>query len=236
MQDFKEFLEEEGLPANEDRIEFILPVVKNLDGKKLASIRLKEGVDFKRQGPKPTLAEPPKRLLDHPVAVNWYPKLQSQQSKGVARTDDVAVLDVCSFGQKHLAFLDTEAVWFELQRFKNERAWFNLNLPREAIPVLLRNPDWYRLFIPKSEMEFTRFDRVRRWGEIAVALLKKYIDRYYKHKKQEWEADYLEYHELREDDPNFVQEYRLLIEESAGNIVKGLNDLKEEINKKKIRE
>src|SRR5262249_20783302 len=32
MQQFKEYLEEEGLPTNEDRIEFILPVVKNLDG------------------------------------------------------------------------------------------------------------------------------------------------------------------------------------------------------------
>ena len=80
-------------------------------------------------------------------------------------------------------------------------------------------------------MEFTRFDRVRRWEEIAVALLKKYIDRYYKHRKQEWEADHLEYHELQEDDPNFVQEYRLLIDQSADTIKQGLADLKAEINK-----
>ncbi len=227
MQQFKEYLEDEGLPSNEDRIEFILPVIKNLDGKKLTSIRLKEGVDFKRQGPKPLLSEPPTRLLDHPVAVNWYPKLQSQQSKGVARTDDVAVLDVCAFDEKHLAFMDTATVWFELLRFKNERAWFNMNLPREAIPTLLRNPGWYRLYIPKAEMEFTRFDRVRRWEEIAVALLKKYIDRYYKYRKQEWESDYLEYHELSEDDPNFAHEYRMLIEESADAIVENLGKLKD---------
>ena len=227
MQQFKEYLEDEGLPSSEDRIEFILPVIKNLDGKKLTSIRLKEGVDFKRQGPKPVLSEPPLRLLDYPVAVNWYPKLQSQQSKGVARTDDVAVLDVCPFDEKHLAFMDIAAVWFELLRFKNERAWFNLNLPREAIPKLLRNPEWYRLYIPKAEMEFTRFDRVRRWEEIAVALLKKYIDRYYKYRKQEWESDYLEYHELSEDDPNFAHEYRMLIEESADAIVENLGKLKE---------
>src|SRR3989440_54848 len=59
MQQFKEYLEDEGLPSNEERIEFILPVVKNLDDKKLTSIRLKEGVDFKRQcEQKPTLDEP----------------------------------------------------------------------------------------------------------------------------------------------------------------------------------
>ena len=28
------------------------------------------------------------------------------------------------------AFLDLEAIFFELERFKNERSWYNLNLPR----------------------------------------------------------------------------------------------------------
>ena len=226
MQQFKEYLDDEGLPSNEDRIEFILPVVKNLDGKKLTSIRLKEGVDFKRQGPKPTLDEPNSFLLKHPVLLNWYPKIQSQHSKGVAPTSDIAVLETGEFQDKHLAFMDIDAIYFELQHFKNERAWYNLNLPRQSILKLLRRPDWYRLFIPSAEMEFTRFDRVRHWEEIAVSLLKKYCDRYYKHHKQEWEADYLEYHELREDDPNFVKEYTLLIDQSADAIKTNLETLK----------
>ncbi len=229
MQQFKEYLEDEGLPTNEDRIEFILPVVKNLGGKKLTSIRLREGIDFKRQGPKPTLDEPSEYLIKHPVILNWYPKIWSRQSKGVAPTSDTAVLDRCSFEERHLAFMDINSIWFELQRFKNERAWFNLNLPPESILKLLRRSDWYVLLIPTAEMEFTRFDRVRRWQEIAVALLKKYCDRYYKHRKQEWEADHLEYHELREDDPNFVHEYRLLIEQSADAIKTNLDTLKEMI-------
>jgi hypothetical protein len=236
MQQFKEYLEDEGLPSNEERIEFILPVVKNLGGKKLTSIRLKEGVDFKRQGIKPTLDQPTPFMLKHPVTLNWYPKIQAQQSKGVTSTVELTTPEEGRFGDKHLAFMDVDALYFELQHFKNERAWFNLNLPRESILSLLRNSQWYRLYIPSAELEFTRFDRVRRWEEIALALLKKYIDRYYKHKKQEWEADHLEYHELREDDPNFVQEYRLLIEESADNIKQGLSDLKDEINKKKFRD
>ena len=59
MRQFKEYLEEEGLPGNEERIEFILPVVKNLQGKKLTSVRIQEGKDFKLHGPKPTLDSPP---------------------------------------------------------------------------------------------------------------------------------------------------------------------------------
>lgn len=235
MQQFKEYLEDEGLPTNEDRIEFVLPVVKNLDGKKLTSIRLKDGVDFKRQGPKPTLDVPPERILRQPVTVNWYPKLQAQQSKGLSGTSDVAVLHQAKFEEKHLAFMDVDALWFELQRFKNERAWFNLNLPRESILKLLRNPDWYVLLIPAEEMEFTRFDRVRRWEEIVVALLKKYIDRYYRFRKAEWEQDHLEYHELSEDDPNFVHEYRLLIERSAEAISENLKTLEEMLRKRTFK-
>ena len=58
MRQFKEYLEEEGLPPNEDRIDFVLPVIKNLGNVKLKTVRLKEGVDFKRQGPRPTLDLP----------------------------------------------------------------------------------------------------------------------------------------------------------------------------------
>ncbi len=229
MRQFREYLEEEGLPTNDERIEFILPVVKDLDGKKLTSIRLKEGVDYKRQGAKPTVDEPDDYLVRHPVILNWYPKIQSQQSRGLSRSSDVAVLDQCSFESRHLAFMDMDSIYFELQHFKNERAWHNLNLPRESLSKLMRRSDWYRLFIPKLEMEFSRFDLVRHWEEIAIALLRKYCDRYYKHRKQEWEADHLEYHELREDDPNFVHEYRLLIEQSAEAIKTNLEILKEMI-------
>lgn len=236
MQQFKEYLEEEGLPTNEDTIEFVLPVVKNLDGgKKLKSIRVKEGKDYKRDGKKPTLDEPNDAILRHPVALNWYPKIQSQQSKGAAQTADVAKPEEGRFEDRHLAFMDIDAIYFELQRFKNERAWFNLNMPREVVPKLLKRSDWYKLYIPSAEMQFTRFDRVRRWEEIAVALLKKYIDRFYKHSKQGWEADHLEYHELREDDANFVNEYHFYVDQSQDAIVAKLKELKELIDKKKFK-
>ena len=240
MQQFKEYLEDEGLPSNEDRIEIILPVVKNLDGKKLTSIRLKEGLDFKKDGPKPTLDEPTSYLLKHPVILNWYPKIQSKQSKGVGSTGEIAVMEEGIFQDKHLAFMDIDSIYFQMQHFKNERAWYNLNLPPESIMKLLAprpsgQSHWYKLLIPLVDMGFTKFDRVRQWEEIAVALLKKYCDRYYKHRKQEWEADHLEYHTLREDDPNFLQEYHLLIDQSANAIRSGIEDLQDQLNKKAFK-
>lgn len=235
MRQFKEYIEDEGLPANEDRIEFVLPVIKNLGSKKLKMVRLKEGIDFKKDGPKPALDEPPDYLVRHPVVVDWYPKLQAMASGAGRMSAQAAERDQCWFDEFHLAFLDFDAIYFELQQFKNERAWHNLTLPRGSLPTLLGRRDWYVLLIPKEEMQFRSFHQILRWQEIAAALFKKYLDRYYKFRKQEFEGGHLEYRELSEDDPNFVNEYRLLIEQSRKDIVQKLEEIKGLMKAGKLR-
>jgi hypothetical protein len=235
MRQFKEYLEEEGLPKNEGRIKRVLPVIKNLGSKELKMVRLREGIDFKKDGPKPTLGQPPDYLIRHPVVLDWYPKLEVIAS-GTGRTNgQAAKRDQCHFEESHLAFLDFDAIYFELQQFKSERGWHNINLPRNSLEALLRRKDWYTLSIPKEEMEFRSFQQVLRWQEIAVALLKKYLDRYYKFKKQEFEGSHLEYRKLSEDDPNFIHEYLLLIEQSREDIVKKLEEIKGLIEARKLQ-
>ena len=235
MHQFKEYLEEEGLPANEDRIEFVLPVIRNLGTRKLKIVRLKDGVDFKRDGPRITLDDPPEYLVRHPVMLDWYPKLQAMTSAAGQMGGQAVTRDVCYFEASHLAFMDFDAIYFELQRFKNERAWHNFTLPRAGLVSLLARKDWYVLYIPKEEMTFRSFRQVLRWQEVATTLLKKYLDRYYKYKKQEFEHNHLEYRDLSEDDPNFIDEYRLLIEQSRGDIIQKLEEIKGLIETGKLR-
>ena len=49
--------------------------------------------------------------------------------------------------------MDIEELYFDLQQFKSERAWYNLNLSKAGIPKLLTDCDWYVLYIPQEEME-----------------------------------------------------------------------------------
>jgi hypothetical protein len=226
MRQFKEYLEKEGLPSNEDRVEFILPVVRNLGSQRLKMVRLQEGIEYKRTGPKPTLGKPPESLTRHPVVVNWYPKLQAMASSPGRANAAAAVLDECYFEAEHLAFLDFDRIYFELQQYKNEQSWHNLCLPRAVVPALLADKKWYRLLIPKEEMQFRSFRQVQRWQEIASTLIRRYADRFYKFRKQEYEGAHLEYRELTADDPNFIQEYRLLIEQSREDIVRKLHEIK----------
>lgn len=235
MRQFKEYLEDEGLPANEDRIEFVLPVVKNLGKKPLKVIHLKDGIDFKKQDPKPTLDVPDGFIKKTPIVVDWYPKIQalaSQQGDGLR---DMAAPNQEWFRDEHTAFLDIDDLYFDLQRFKSERAWYNLNLNKEKISALLNDNSWYVLYIPKEEMEPHSFEQVRQWQEIAGILLRKYCARFYKVRKAEFEKDFLEYKTLSEDDPNFIQEYRFLIEQSRQDIVTKLKEIKSLIESGELR-
>ena len=171
--------------------------------------------------------------------LNWYPKIQAMKSGGLVGGDAVAAPNETHLSARHVAFLDLDRIYFELERFKAERGWYNLNLTRYAIEALLADQSWYRLLIPAEEMAFDSFEKVRLWDEIAVSLLKKYTERYYTFRKREWELPHLEYRNLENDDPNFlcVKEspdngyYRILIDESQEEIVAKLNELKAMIEK-----
>lgn len=255
MAQFRDFLEEKGLPAKEKRVEFILPIIKNLGKRPLKTIRLKKRINgvntefgdaFRMLGPIPTV-RPPAPSVDpatewlqrNPVVLNWYPKIQAMKSIGLMGGDTEEAPYEASLSPQHRALLNLDRLYFELERFKAERGWYNLNLTRAGIDGLLADTTWYRLLIPEHELAFDSFEKLRRWQEIALALLKKYTERFYGFHKREWELPHLEYQDLTEDDPNFyvVKEdgaeygYSILIEESQREIVNKLEELKQAIER-----
>ena len=259
MAQFRDFLNEEGLPTNDDRIEFLLPVIKNLGTQKLKTIRLKETINgvstefgdaFRKLAPAPTVA-PPDPVSDpgtdylqkNQVVLNWYPKIQAMKSGGLVGGDADAAPNETHLTSRHVAFLDLDRLYFDLERFKAERGWYNLNLTRQAIEALLADQSWYRLQIPEEELVEDSFYKVRLWEEIAAALLKKYTERYYTFRKREWELPHLEYRDLAEDDSNLLVtrespdqgHYRILIDKSQEEIVAKLEELKAAIEKGELK-
>lgn len=237
MRQFKEYLEEEGLPSNEDRIDFVLPVLNGLGNLKLKTVRLPANIDYKRNGPRPTLGLPEDELLRGAiVTLDWYPKIQTLSSARGGTAALEITRNQAKLTRTHLAFMNWDEIYFEMQRFKNERAWFNLNLSRENMMELLAAPDWYELYIPQDVLEFRSFEQVRQWQDIALSLIKKYCDRYYKHYKAAYENEFLEYQELTSDDPNFFEEYHILVERSQQDIITKLEEIKQVIESGQLRD
>jgi hypothetical protein len=167
--------------------------------------------------------------------VDWYPKIQALASMRGQATLDTAAPNEAWFTPDHLAFLDVEELYFDLQMFKSEHAWYNLNLSMDRIPGLLTDNSWYVLHIPQEEMETRSFEQAHRWQEIASTLLRKYCDRFYKVRKAEFEKDHLEYRTLTEDDPNFIDDYLFLIDQSRQDIVTKLEEIKGIIERGELR-
>jgi len=238
MRQFREYLDDEGVKGKDDCVEIKLPCLRNLGNVKLKYPRLKAGVNFKKDAPRPELGEPDEYLLKRPIIVNWYPKIEAMQSKGAgART--TALLQTGKLGQEQCAFLDYEELYFELQKHKNERCYYNLNLDKETFAVLLARADWYELYIPPEELEFTSFEKVRIWQEIAATLLKKYCDHYYNARRLDYEKDKLEYRYLDEveveltangNPGNLFDEYTFVVEKSREDIIDKLKELKKRID------
>jgi hypothetical protein len=239
MEKFRQFLADEGLPGNERRRVFTIPLNVTYDfGKKLQIIRPKRKAhdgkeyDFKKDAPVPNLGQLTEYLQLHPVVSDWYPRIQSIHSKKTAeatRKDDVKLAD------RHISLLNMDELYFELEQFKRERSWYNLNIDKTGIQKLLADKTWYTLFLPTPRLEPAGFDDVSLLQQVAAELLKRFCDHYYNYCKRSFIEPRLELRELTPEDDNVPQEdfYQLIVDGSEEQVILAIEKLKKELEENK---
>ena len=239
MEKFRQFLADEGLPGNERRRVFTIPLNVTYDfGKKLQIVRPKRKADdgkeydFKKDAPVPSLGQLNEYLQLHPVVSDWYPRIQSIQSK--KKIDSIKKDDV-KLGDKHLSLLNFDALYFELEQFKRERSWYNLNIDKAGIQKLLADKTWYTLFLPTTRLEPTGFDDVAMLQQVAAELLKRFCDHYYNYCKRSFIEPRLELRELTQEDDNIPQEdfYQLIVDGNEEQVILAIETLKKELEENK---
>ncbi len=136
----------------------------------------------------------------------------------------------------HIALLDWNKIYFEIQKFNNERSWYNINLSSEALKNILLNPGWYNLLIPSSELEFTDYSKVKLWHELALTLLKLFVERLYNYQKNKFYSDKIEVAFIDSTHPNFEAEYNFLVKKTEDRLIGKIKELKEVVRKKEFKE
>jgi hypothetical protein len=224
MDRFREFLDAEGVPA--EVIELSLPIVKNSWPSRLRVLR-SVGFDFKKDGENPTLDRWPGGKAPR-IVLDWYPRVFSLRAADDRADDRKATKSEGKLTSAHLAFVNLDSIYFELQQFKSDKGWHNLSLPKPKIAELLNDQTWYTLFIPPEILQFRDFGQVRIWEQIAVGLLKKYCERFYNLKKSAAEAPHLKYVELTPEDENFIEadQYVVRLDEGDVGLQHQLEDLR----------
>ena len=227
MDTFRKYLEDEGLPANEENyIPIQIPTVSLLpESTKLKVVRLKQGYDFKK-----AVVVHPLDLIDSTnIKLDWTPKVEAIYSGG-ARVETAAASSTGKLQDSHLSLLNWNKVFFAIEQMKNERSWYNMEISLELLKTLMDRPDWYELTIQEADLEFHDFGRdVARWEDITIALLRAYIDRAYKRSKGKWESQYMETVYVDANDPNFFDEYTVEVRQDQEEWIEKLKELREQI-------
>ena len=239
MEKFRKFLKEEGLPGNERRKIITIPLNVTYNfGKTLKTLRPKRKAtdgkeyDFKQDAAVPTLGDISDTMTRNPVVADWYPRIQAMQSRD---TSLATQKDKVSLRQQQLALLDYDRLFFELEQFKRERSWHNLNITKAGIKRLLDNPNWYTLYLPATRLNPTTFDGVYLLQQVASELLKRYCDHYYNYRKREYIEPRLELRDLTPDDDNIPQEefYQLIVDGDEEQVIQGIQQIKTDLEQKK---
>ncbi len=218
MESFKKMLEDEGAPTNDDFIDINLPVVSRYNQSKphkLNVIRVKKGIDFKKQSRRLILDVPDEQfssyLTRNVTHLDCQSKVQSILSKGIISMSFISVPEFHKIPDKYLPLLDYQRIYDELITYKNDKAYYNICIVRDNLPKILsvKDCDWYTLIIPGIKLELENYSGLETLTDIAIMALKSYLDKFFRYKKLEWEAPYLELAELEADDNNFVNNYTI---------------------------
>jgi superfamily II DNA or RNA helicase len=235
IEKFRDFLKDEGLPGNERREIFEIPLNITYDfGKKLKALQPKvkatdgREYDFKKDGAVPTIGIIPEYLKQNRVVIDWYPQIQALQS----RDNSLSVKkDIVHLQERHLDFIKYDSLYFELEQFKRERSWHNLNISIDGIKTVLKDNSWYILYFPEARLNPSDFQGINILQQLVGSLLKQYCDRYYNYCKRQFTEPRLELREMDSDYGPIPEEdsYSLIVDGDETQLIEDIKRLKQEL-------
>ncbi|MBT9258572.1 MAG: DEAD/DEAH box helicase family protein [Clostridiales bacterium] len=105
--------------------------------------------------------------------------------------------------KESLALVDWEQVYLELIKYKERKGWYNL-VVRPETPRQLMEQMSYELIADETVVRPRTFAQRMLLQEAVVNILRKYIDTFYRRRRERWETEAMEYRTLDRDDPNLA--------------------------------
>jgi len=114
-----------------------------------------------------------------------------------------------------------------IRRRKSIRGFTTEPVARETLRAILET-GCYQLLCPPEMLEARSFADVSRVEQIALMILRKYVERYTTRAHRRWEQDQMVYRPLDGSDENLVAAYEARVKRSATEFVKTLRDMLED--------
>lgn len=215
MQQFRDYLEREGVET-EGSIELPLFIWANQAFLRQGLVvpRVAEDHVFAREA---ALALAP--LDAARVFVDLTPRVQTLDSaRGGVAVAEARAGDEAPIPEESLSLVDWERVYLDLVEYKRQRGLANLVIPRGAPREIMgqREPSLYRLVVDEAAIKPASFAGVTRLQETVMTVLRQYVDKFYRVRREQWETETMVYRPLDATDPNLALNPNLAREGQGG--------------------
>ncbi len=202
MEQFRKYLKEEGIDT-EERVQINLKVQfpNSFEDKGLLVIKPKirdEFVDVQQLVLFVDDKLKPKIDLHSTIEVE-VPDDKAEEQASAFDSDERIFID-----DKQLPLLDFERLFREAWHYRSQKGYGNLSFNTENLREIIKGR-LYELYCDEDLLQVNSFSDVKQLEEIALIIIRKYIDSWYKRKQQEWEYNQLEYFPFEEDNRNIPQ-------------------------------
>ncbi|MBA7676796.1 hypothetical protein ES703_85041 [subsurface metagenome] len=133
--------------------------------------------------------------------------------------------------------LDWERIWREIYDFKIVKGYWNLVLDSAVLKNLLLS-DRYKILTLPGTLEIKSEDDVRRVEDMALLVIKKYLDLFYRKYAKRFETENLRYDVVGKQSPLFVFEkpgnqysYTVQIDKREKELIKEIKNLARDLNR-----
>lgn len=106
-----------------------IPILFNIPSKKIINLKIKNNLDFKRDGTFFDINNKGEKFI---IELDCYEKIQFTSSKGI-NSEDIISKKSQKFTNLHLNLLDYEKIFFELQKYKINKKYYNMSLEKKIL-------------------------------------------------------------------------------------------------------
>jgi len=218
MVTFKEIMENEGMPTynTEFKTHIIEPFPEDL-----LVLKISEDWDFYQEVfPLKITTNINLRLDLRPMGI----EIDSQEH-GLSQKETI-IYDQ-KIKPEHIQILDWNEIYLDILKYKKLKEYYNLAIKKETLIELIKNPDNYTLLCNEDEITLKEYVDIEKIKKTVLLLLQKYIDLFYRRKRNAAEKENMLLIPIKKDDPNIEQKYLLQIKTYDKNVISYIEKLLE---------
>jgi hypothetical protein len=218
MLTFKEIIEKEDIPTHTTELEtkIIEPFPDDL-----LVLKISDNWDFYQEVFPLEISDKIRLRLDlRPMGIEI-----DSQTPGLTQKETI-IYDQ-KIKPEHIQILDWNEIYLNILQYKKLKEYYNLSINKETLIALIKNPDNYTLLCNETEVTLTEYSDIEKIKKLILLLLQKYIDLFYRRKRNASEKENIYLVPIKQDDPNIEQKYMLQIQTHNKNVINYIEKLLE---------